>query len=447
MKSFAAKSGGRAIPGILSGLRLSAGFGHDFFDIVGGTRKARGEKLVAICGDKNVVLDADTEIFLRDVNAGLVGDDHAGAKRAIVIGGIVDIEAQAVADSVDEILAERLAVKIFSVRIDVVVGDFLEAVRAAVEVDAGLDGVENSGLSAVNDVVDFALARREFSVGRNGASDIGRIAAVFAANIHDDDIAVLDFVVKAIVVEDGGEKSRTDDGGVGFARAALHFMNHFHARGHLIFVEAGMHGLHGVELSVDRCVDGFLHESKFACGFYFAHVGEYSRDIAYGSVGDGGANPVAPNGEMRVAVLRTVGKQRVKIREGLGKGGEIALEIGEGTDSLKAGALGDVRIVGADLGSVPKSGARITRRKIENFAGAFDRFAIRSVGDQQESGVGFAIASEVIEIFFLEKDGDFAGVLAAGVTEEDDRAVDGGAKSVAAGFVFGIGLAETGLEK
>src|ERR1700685_124908 len=56
-------------------LRLCAGFGHDFFNFVGGAREFRGEQLVAVLGDQDVVLDAHTDIFFGDVNAGLVPDD------------------------------------------------------------------------------------------------------------------------------------------------------------------------------------------------------------------------------------------------------------------------------------------------------------------------------------------------------------------------------------
>ena len=46
-----------------------------------------------------------------------------------MIGGIVNIESDVVAETVNEIFSQRLAVQIFAVGVDVVVGDFVERVR------------------------------------------------------------------------------------------------------------------------------------------------------------------------------------------------------------------------------------------------------------------------------------------------------------------------------
>ena len=56
-------------------------------------------------------------------------------------------------------------------------------------------------LRAEHNFVNFTLARREFTVRRERARDVGVVAAVFAGDVNDDDIAVLDFVVKRIVVQ------------------------------------------------------------------------------------------------------------------------------------------------------------------------------------------------------------------------------------------------------
>src|SRR5580698_6891404 len=97
---------------------LGGGFGHDFFDFIGIAGEAFAQEFVAGFGDEDVVFDADAEIFLGDVNAGLDGDDHSWLERFAIIARVVDVEADVVAEAVNEILAQRFAVKIFAVRID-----------------------------------------------------------------------------------------------------------------------------------------------------------------------------------------------------------------------------------------------------------------------------------------------------------------------------------------
>ena len=52
-----------------------------------------------------VVFDAHAQMFVGNVNARLDGDDHAGRERPAEIAGVVDVEADTVAQAVDEILA------------------------------------------------------------------------------------------------------------------------------------------------------------------------------------------------------------------------------------------------------------------------------------------------------------------------------------------------------
>ena len=63
------------------------------------------------------------------------------------------------AEAVNEILSERLAVKIFAVRVDVLARDSVEIDRAAMNCRAGLERGERGILRAENDFVNFALPR------------------------------------------------------------------------------------------------------------------------------------------------------------------------------------------------------------------------------------------------------------------------------------------------
>src|SRR5579862_6473957 len=128
---------------------LGGGLGHDFFDFVGVAGEAFAEEFVAGFGNQDVVFDADAEVFFGDVDAGLDGDDHAGLERFAVFAGVVDVEADVVAEAVNEILAERFAVKIFAVGIDVVVRNFVNAFRAFLAVvHAGFDRCQSRVLRA-----------------------------------------------------------------------------------------------------------------------------------------------------------------------------------------------------------------------------------------------------------------------------------------------------------
>src|SRR6202030_2515341 len=136
---------------------LFGGFGHDFFDFVGGAGELAAEQFVTRFGDQHVVFDAHAEILLGDVNSRFDGHHLARHQRFAGIAGIVDVQSDIVAQAVDEIPAERLAILIFSVRIDVIVGNFIKALLAlAAHVRAGLQRGECSVLRAEDDVVNFA---------------------------------------------------------------------------------------------------------------------------------------------------------------------------------------------------------------------------------------------------------------------------------------------------
>ena len=103
----------------------------------------------------------------------------------------MDVEADGMAEAVDEILSERLAVQVFAVGVDVVVGDFVDGV-GIVALHVGLAGDEGrSGgfLRAEDDVVNFALARCEVAVDGQGAGDVGGVHGILGSGVDDDDVA------------------------------------------------------------------------------------------------------------------------------------------------------------------------------------------------------------------------------------------------------------------
>src|SRR6202171_1418904 len=141
-------------------------------------------------GDEDAVLDADAEILVGDVDAGLDGDDHAGLQRRAVLSGVVDIEADMMAEAVNEIRAEGFAVEIFSVAVDVIVGDLVDALVAlGTVIRARLQRSDGSILRAEDDVVDFALALRKLAVGGQRARDVRGVAGVLRPDVEDDEVA------------------------------------------------------------------------------------------------------------------------------------------------------------------------------------------------------------------------------------------------------------------
>src|SRR5712672_4262139 len=122
---------------------LGGGLGHYFFDFGGVAGEALAQELVASFGDQDIVFDAHAEVFLGNVNTGLHGDDHAGLKRPAVLAGVVDVESDVMAESVNVVLAEGVSMEIFSVGIDVVAGNLVHALIAfPAKVHARLEGGE-----------------------------------------------------------------------------------------------------------------------------------------------------------------------------------------------------------------------------------------------------------------------------------------------------------------
>jgi len=60
---------------------------------------------VAIVGDEDVVLDAHTDSLLRDIDAWLHGNHHARLERQVIAHGVVNVQADRVAQPMDKVLA------------------------------------------------------------------------------------------------------------------------------------------------------------------------------------------------------------------------------------------------------------------------------------------------------------------------------------------------------
>ena len=65
-----------------------------------------------------------------------------------------------------------------------------------------------------DDVIDFALARRELAVGGQRAGDVGGVAGVLRANVENDDVAVFDLAREPVVVQRGGVRAGANNRGV-----------------------------------------------------------------------------------------------------------------------------------------------------------------------------------------------------------------------------------------
>src|SRR5690242_1373021 len=113
------------------------------------------------------------------------------------------VEPNVVSQAVDEILAERSTLAVFSMRVDVIVGDIHQPVffASAGKMRAGLNGRKRRVLSAKNDFVDFALARSEFAISGNRARDVRGIAGVLRAYVEDNDVTVFNLARKLVVVQ------------------------------------------------------------------------------------------------------------------------------------------------------------------------------------------------------------------------------------------------------
>src|ERR1700730_13063246 len=228
---------------------LGGGLSHYSFDFGGIARQALAEELVAGLGDENVVFDAHAKILFGNVDTWFHSHDHAWLERFAIFAGIVDIEANIVAEPVNVILAQRFSVAVFSVRVDVIARDLIDAfVALLTKIHAGLQGRECGILSAKHDVVNLELARREFSVGRERTGDVRGVARVLRAHIKHDDVTVFNLARELVVVERGGIWPGAHDGSVAFRFGAAHRVHFHHFCRDLVFIDSRTHHTHGFQV-------------------------------------------------------------------------------------------------------------------------------------------------------------------------------------------------------
>ena len=85
----------------------------------------------------------------------------------------MDLQAHVMADAVDEVPAQRVAMQVLAVRVDVIVGDFVQAVgRSLADRFTGPDRRDGGFLRAQHDLVDLALPLGELTADGDGAGDI-----------------------------------------------------------------------------------------------------------------------------------------------------------------------------------------------------------------------------------------------------------------------------------
>src|SRR5579875_1193758 len=90
-------------------------FLHQSLDGVGRFGQRAGEAFEgSVRLHVKIVFDADPDFLLGNVNAGLDGEDHALLDGLRVVPGIMDIDADQMADAVDEVLAQAMAVEVLA---------------------------------------------------------------------------------------------------------------------------------------------------------------------------------------------------------------------------------------------------------------------------------------------------------------------------------------------
>lgn len=78
--------------------------------------------------------------------------------------------------------------------------------------DAGAEDGIGEMEDTEDGLVDFALARREFPGHGDGACHVGIPTGVFCADIEEDEVAVIQYMVVGDVMEDAGVFAAGDDG-------------------------------------------------------------------------------------------------------------------------------------------------------------------------------------------------------------------------------------------
>src|SRR5581483_7694093 len=116
--------------------------GHRSLNLLGCMRQRRCQidQLSTWVGPVNI-FNANPDLLLRDVNSRLDSEDHSWSDLRLGVAHVVNIQADVMPQSMDEVLPQRLAVQVLAMRVDVVVRDPVEGIRAGQRILARLEGV------------------------------------------------------------------------------------------------------------------------------------------------------------------------------------------------------------------------------------------------------------------------------------------------------------------
>src|SRR5579859_8253267 len=103
---------------------------HRLLYLVGRSRQTVAQQhQLAVLAHGEDIFNADAQLFFRNVNPRLQCEDHAFIHRHAVVAGIMDVQSHVMSQPVDEIFAQRLAMEVFAMRVDVIERDFVERIR------------------------------------------------------------------------------------------------------------------------------------------------------------------------------------------------------------------------------------------------------------------------------------------------------------------------------
>ena len=117
-------------------------------------------------------------------------------------------------------------------------------------------------------VVDIALTIREFSIHRNGSSQIGIVVCILGRDVHQDHLTVLAALIIAEIMEDKAVLSSSDDRLVGEATRSVPNELVEKLRLDLVFHHPGFQELEHAIKALCRDITGRLEEFDLRFGFY-----------------------------------------------------------------------------------------------------------------------------------------------------------------------------------
>src|SRR5881392_42854 len=208
-----------------------AGIAHQRLDVLGALRRFGGNHLAAALGNEDVVLDTDADVVQRlwhivggtDIEAGLYRQHHARREaaplsRALVIAGIVHVEAQPVPGAVHIEALVGLLLEDFVERS----GEKLQvehalredANRRVVRLVPGVAGAyfaDRRELRREHHLVGVALRRAEPAVHREAARHVRGVAIKLAPGVDQQQLAAAQRRIVEDVVQHAGIRPPGDD--------------------------------------------------------------------------------------------------------------------------------------------------------------------------------------------------------------------------------------------